>query len=633
MTMEASSSTTEAGEGGVMMLRKANASLPKLSLPPRTLAEGSNAVSPGPMTFVSSLFAEDPYPDQRSLSHLLAGVIPSPTSGTTDGYSDMDPNGGSARLSSYSARFKSMVPSKLPIRRSSCLTIPPGLSPTTLLDSPVLFSTAQVQPSPTTGTYQPALTHQEGGSHAYGNMKPEQDGSPTFVFKPHPQMPSSSVGGMRPFGLSHQQGSSQAQAQAQSMVRTYDELTSMAPSMPSDYGMNKISNSQTAAGPTVESVSETLQKVSPSQAMAPAHPLPQLIERPSEDGYNWRKYGQKQVKGSEYPRSYYKCTYPSCHVKKKVERSYDGQITEIVYKGEHNHAKPQATRRMAMASRDALIADRADAYSSATDFSSAKLLGTSEHSQGSTSDDEADDGRTDNYGEDEGDFKRRKIENSNEPLGNVPLRTVREPRVVVQTTSEVDILDDGYRWRKYGQKVVKGNAHPRSYYKCTNVGCSVRKHVERSSKDSKAVITTYEGKHNHDVPTGRNSHNDTSASSATRGLGSAHDTNTMGKPAISLQEQLLGRNNTLGADAGNGGHGAWAAEQSFSQRGPEQFRVGVMGSNPGGYSRLQGDSFYQQDLGLVPKEEPGVVYSVGGALQPNYQAGHQTSSSASRIPP
>lgn len=37
----------------------------------------------------------------------------------------------------------------------------------------------------------------------------------------------------------------------------------------------------------------------------------------------------------------------------------------------------------------------------------------------------------------------------------------REPHVVVQTVSEVDILDDGYRWRKYGQKVVKGNPNPR----------------------------------------------------------------------------------------------------------------------------------------------------------------------------
>lgn len=68
-------------------------------------------------------------------------------------------------------------------------------------------------------------------------------------------------------------------------------------------------------------------------------------DRPSYDGYNWRKYGQKQVKGSEYPRSYYKCTHPNCPVKKKVERSFDGQIAEIVYKGEHNHLKPQLPKR------------------------------------------------------------------------------------------------------------------------------------------------------------------------------------------------------------------------------------------------------------------------------------------------
>jgi WRKY transcription factor 33 len=80
---------------------------------------------------------------------------------------------------------------------------------------------------------------------------------------------------------------------------------------------------------------------------------------------------------------------------------------------------------------------------------------------------------------------------------------VREPRLVVQTLSDIDILDDGFRWRKYGQKVVKGNPNPRSYYKCTTVGCPVRKHVERASHDTRAVITTYEGKHNHDVPVGR----------------------------------------------------------------------------------------------------------------------------------
>lgn len=64
--------------------------------------------------------------------------------------------------------------------------------------------------------------------------------------------------------------------------------------------------------------------------------------RLSSDGYYWRKYGQKQVKGSECPRSYYKCTQPKCVVRKMVERSFDGNIVEIIYKGNHNHreAKP-----------------------------------------------------------------------------------------------------------------------------------------------------------------------------------------------------------------------------------------------------------------------------------------------------
>jgi len=68
------------------------------------------------------------------------------------------------------------------------------------------------------------------------------------------------------------------------------------------------------------------------------------IGSPSDDGYNWRKYGQKQVKGSECPRSYYKCTHPTCQVKKKIERALDGQITEIIYMGSHNHPKPHSTR-------------------------------------------------------------------------------------------------------------------------------------------------------------------------------------------------------------------------------------------------------------------------------------------------
>lgn len=42
----------------------------------------------------------------------------------------------------------------------------------------------------------------------------------------------------------------------------------------------------------------------------------------------------------------------------------------------------------------------------------------------------------------------------------------------------------------------------------------MRKHVERASTDPKAVITTYEGKHNHDVPAARNSSHNTANSNS-----------------------------------------------------------------------------------------------------------------------
>lgn len=37
----------------------------------------------------------------------------------------------------------------------------------------------------------------------------------------------------------------------------------------------------------------------------------------------------------------------------------------------------------------------------------------------------------------------------------------RQPRFAFMTKSEVDHLEDGYRWRKYGQKAVKNSPYPR----------------------------------------------------------------------------------------------------------------------------------------------------------------------------
>ncbi|KAK7337016.1 hypothetical protein VNO77_17573 [Canavalia gladiata] len=265
-------------------------------------------------------------------------------------------------------------------------------------------------------------------------------------------------------------------------------------------------------------------------------------DRPSYDGYNWRKYGQKQVKGSEYPRSYYKCTHPNCPVKKKVERSFDGQIAEIVYKGEHNHSKPQLPKRNSAGTQgssgvmcDGMVQDiwnnnnnqserniegnegrifdntgmstHSDHYHIiAPQLNNDSLLIGATNAGGASTENSC--GLSGEYEEpskgfeaheDEPRSKRRKNENqSNEATYSE--EGLVEPRIVMQSFTDSEILGDGFRWRKYGQKVVKGNPYPRSYYRCTNIKCNVRKHVERAIDDPRSFVTTYEGKHNHEKP-------------------------------------------------------------------------------------------------------------------------------------
>lgn len=59
-------------------------------------------------------------------------------------------------------------------------------------------------------------------------------------------------------------------------------------------------------------------------------------------------------------------------------------------------------------------------------------------------------------------FRWRSSSGSGELKNKVKIRRkLREPRFCFQTKSDVDVLDDGYKWRKYGQKVVKNSLHPR----------------------------------------------------------------------------------------------------------------------------------------------------------------------------
>ncbi|XP_019152823.1 PREDICTED: probable WRKY transcription factor 51 [Ipomoea nil] len=79
-------------------------------------------------------------------------------------------------------------------------------------------------------------------------------------------------------------------------------------------------------------------------------------------------------------------------------------------------------------------------------------------------------------------------------------KSKEEQTIVFRTKTELPVLDDGYKWRKYGKKMVKSNTNPRHYYKCVNEGCNVKKKIERDPEDLDYLITTYEGIHNHESP-------------------------------------------------------------------------------------------------------------------------------------
>lgn len=458
-------------------------------------------------------------------------------------------------VGSNGAKYKLMSPAKLPISRSTCITIPPGLSPTSFLESPVLLSNIKAEPSPTTGSFfKPQIMQGGPGSSVAfslisnsSNRNPyDERNSSHFEFKPHSG--STSVSGLSSvalpvsagFNLQESELSGQVQDQCESRSYASSALVNSEMAAPKEPSLSAPAHMLAPMGaPAAVAYHETNGtrhsqsgvQLSQSDHKDPGPSVPN--DRSSDDGYNWRKYGQKVVKGSEFPRSYYKCTHPNCEVKKIFERSYAGQITEIVYKGTHDHPKPQPSRRFTAGALMSIKEEKTDKLPSLTcqaDHSGINAQNPSIDTNGTPlpspkrPNDDSNDGAVsqlnntnDEVDDDDPFSKRRRTDFGTLDVTPV-VKPIREPRVVVQTVSEVDILDDGYRWRKYGQKVVRGNPNPRSYYKCTNAGCPVRKHVERASHDPKAVITTYEGKHNHDVPTARTSSHDASGPTVGNGM-------------------------------------------------------------------------------------------------------------------
>ncbi|KAJ8751628.1 hypothetical protein K2173_025784 [Erythroxylum novogranatense] len=266
------------------------------------------------------------------------------------------------------------------------------------------------------------------------------------------------------------------------------------------------------------------------------------------DVYSWRKYGQKPMKGSYCSRSYYRCTHSSCHVKKKVRHcDHSHRIIDVIYIGQHNHGPPQEkcnrSRGFISSSKNKIVLG-GDTGNPAVEMSDGSITSMcvavadakrsffcmSESEQPSSS---SSNGSVVKVEEQEPEFKQSICSNregSNQSgtcglagskirkklgaeigPGNraierkyvcpaISLNTYKDPKIGVQTGADEGNSNDGFRWRKYGQKTMKGNSQLRSYYRCTSTGCPARKHVETTEDDSTGSTITYLGKHDHDIP-------------------------------------------------------------------------------------------------------------------------------------
>ncbi|MCL7047885.1 hypothetical protein MKW94_021112, partial [Papaver nudicaule] len=289
------------------------------------------------------------------------------------------------------------------------------------------------QPSPTTGKFSFALSNRNNN---FKDSPFEEFDSSSFVFKPHAEPNSLHFPGggtkLPPASNLHEsytknsvQVQSKQSLQAQNRQADKFQFGNMTDLHQNDFSIS--GNLENSPPPNDQQDGGEGERGNGEMSTTTVG-----IGASSEDGYNWRKYGQKQRVTSQ-----------------RSQRG--GSIAGSDIKNDNLDVGSSLVLSPEFCNPSTSMQAKLGPC-----FENSDALNISTVSNDEEEDDRGTHGSASlGYkGEgDESESKRRKIDAcALEMSGST--RSIRKPRVVVQTTSEVDILDDGYRWRKYGQKVV-----------------------------------------------------------------------------------------------------------------------------------------------------------------------------------
>ncbi|GMH31310.1 hypothetical protein Nepgr_033153 [Nepenthes gracilis] len=175
--------------------------------------------------------------------------------------------------------------------------------------------------------------------------------------------------------LSQQDQGKRHNCQSQVIFKTPASLISSSTITPKSQRSTTTSSSTNSQSQRTKKRKSLLKKV----CHVPAEGL-------SSDMWAWRKYGQKPIKGSPYPRGYYRCSSSKgCLARKQVDRNRsDPKMFIVTYTAEHNHPMPAHRNSLAGSSRQKPIINQ-QTTAAGDDATSSSLTSTSSTTTGQPS--------------------------------------------------------------------------------------------------------------------------------------------------------------------------------------------------------------------------------------------------------